>query len=153
MSRTLSPEALERLAEQETRRDAIEVLAGQCGGFVEGQPPGAEKLLLVKATKPDGRRIKAVLRLVNQFEASHLDVTYASPAESSPTSETFSFVLPRQDLEIVTDSHFDIPTRVLEDAAFLTSDLQSDRPRIETAERREVSEISESRYQQLSGQR
>lgn len=153
MSRTLSPEALKLLAEQETRQDAIEVLAGQCGGFVESRPPGVETLLLVKATKPDGRRIKSVLRLVNQFETAHLEVTHTSPAENHPTSETFSFVLPRHDLEVVTHSHRNLPTRVLEDAMFLTSDLETGRPRIETAERREVSEISESRYQQLSGQR
>ncbi len=153
MNRTSSPEAEARNAKQAVRCSAVETLAEQCGRSVEHDAPGAETLRLVKATKPDGRRLEAVLKLANQFGVTHLDLTPTSPTEGHPTAETVTFVLPPQDFEIVADSHGEIPTRTLEDAVFLARDLQTQRPRIVTDECREVHEISHGRYQQLSGNR
>ena len=160
MSRTVSPEEQERIAEFNARLDGITTLAEQCSHYMlDHQLHGdyAEALLLVKATKPDGRRVESVLRMHNWFLGVGVDMTPVSLAQGKPAGETVSCPLPLtyrgRHYQGIPNPHHEIPLPSVEDAVFLTSDLETGRPRRETSERREVSEISRDRYEQLSGQR
>lgn len=150
MKRSLIPE-LESAAEQEeARRVAFVQLAEQCGEFSGSLEPGEEKFLLIKATHPGVGRIEAALKITDQLETTGLDFTYLWRVR--PASETYQFVLPKNDSETGVGSHREVPISALEDAVFLTRNMEVGQPRDINEERREVYEISEQHYQQVSGQ-
>jgi hypothetical protein len=158
MSRAESTEERERIAERNARIDTLTALAEQASQYMADCPwKSSESLLLVKATKPDGRRVESALRLHTTFLGIGIEATPVSPARGEPVGETVSFRLLQrfagQREPGIPHPHHQIPLQVIEDVVFLTSDLGTPRPRVETPERREVSKISRDRYQQLSGQR
>lgn len=150
MERSFTPE-LETAAEhEEGRRSAFVQLAEQCGDFAGSLEPGQRTFLIIKATRPDVGRIESVLKITDQWETTGLDFTYLWRVR--PASETYRFVLPKNDSESGVGSHSEVPVSALEDAMFLTRNMEVGQPRDVNEERREVYEISEQHYQQVSGQ-
>lgn len=149
MHRVPSIESEVRVAEEVKRRGFMTEISEHCDEFAAGQWQSFEKYLQVKATK-DGQRIEAVLLMRDQVEVVGMEFAYTWVAKGLPASETYTLTVPRQNGDTATDTHDDIPTTVLEDIAFLSSDLETRQPFDLDEERREVNDISESLYRQLT---